>query len=310
MSNQNFLFVEKYRPQTIDECVLSDSMKDTFKEFVSKGQIPHMLFSGTAGTGKTTLARAVCRELGADLMYINASNESGIDTIRNKVIGFASVASFEGNLKVIILDECDHVTAPAQAALRATMEEFSATTRFILTCNFKNRIIDPLISRCSVFEFRPNETEKKDLTAKALRRVVEVMKKEEIEFELPTAIALVKQFYPDMRKILNEVQRSSSSGKLDADCLANNTSYDSLNNAMRTKKYMDVRKWVAQNPDLDANELFRYYYDNLTDLFEPKSIPQIVLMLAQYQHYAVSVVDQEINIMACLTEIMSAASWK
>lgn len=308
--NSNFLFVEKYRPQTIDDCILPESMKATFKDFVKQGQIPHMLFSGTAGTGKTTLAKAICREIGADVMYINASNESGIDTIRNKVVGFASIASFDGNLKVIILDESDFLTPNAQSALRSTIEEFSTSTRFIMTCNFKNRIIDPLISRCSVFEFRPTDTEKKELTAKALRRVTSILKTEDINFELPTVISLVKQFYPDMRKILNEIQRASTSGKLDADCLVNNTSYDSLNTAMQNKKFMDVRKWVAQNPDLDASELFRYYYDNLTELFEPKTIPQIVLILAQYQHYATTVIDQEINVMACLTEVMSSASWK
>jgi DNA polymerase III delta prime subunit len=210
----------------------------------------------------------------------------------------------------IVTHNCDHLTGNAQAALRAITEEFSKSTRFILTCNFKNRIIDPLISRCSVFDFKVLESDRKELTSKALKRVVDVLKKEQIEFDPPVVVQMVKTFYPDMRKILNEIQRASTSGKLDTTALVEQTSYDSLNESLRNKKFNDARKWVASNPDLDANELFSYYYENLLTLFEPKSIPQVVLLLAQYQHYASTAINQEINLMACLTEIMSVASWK
>jgi DNA polymerase III delta prime subunit len=309
-SNDSFLFVEKYRPKKIEDCILPKEVKKTMQDFVAKGQIPNMIFSGTAGTGKTTLARALCNELGADLLYVNASNESGIDSIRTKVVGFASIASFESNLKVIILDESDFLTANAQAALRAVIEEFSKSTRFVLTCNFKNRLIDPLHSRCSVFDFKIPDAERKDLTAQALKRTVDILKQEDISFEPPTVIALVKQFFPDMRKVLNELQRASSSGKVDAEALVSGTSYDELIASMKAKKFVDVRKWVARNPDLDHNELFRHFYDNMMDLFASKSVPVLILTLAQYQFYAASVVDQELNTMACLVEIMSQGEWK
>lgn len=309
-SNDSFLFVEKYRPQKIDDCILPEDLKSTMKEFVKQGQIPHMLFSGGAGQGKTTLARAVCNELGADVLYINASNENGIDAIRTKIVGFASTASFEANLKVVILDESDGLTHNAQSALRAISEEFHKTTRFILTCNFKNKLIEPLHSRCSVYEFRADEATKKDLIAQSLKRVVQILKAEQIEFELPTVVGIVKQFFPDMRKVLNEVQRASASGKIDIDALKTGTSYEELVIAMKSKKFVDVRTWMARNPDLDHQELFRHFYDNAMDFFEAKTVPAIILTLAQYQFWASSVVDQELNSMACMTEIMGQASWK
>lgn len=306
-----FLLTEKYRPSTVQECVLPARIKEKVSEFISKGQIPHMLLSGGAGQGKTTLAKAIAAELKADLMFINASNENGIDVIRNRITQFASTISFEGNLKIVLLDEADRLSANAQDSLKATMEQFHESTRFILTCNTKNRIIDPIHSRCVVFEFSQTAEEKKSLQVQALKRVIDIVKKEKIEYAIEPVAALVQKYYPDMRKILNEIQRYSSNGKIDAGILVQqNTTIDELVDHLKSKKFNDVRKWVARNPDLDHQSLYRYFFDNLTALFEPKSIPNIILILAQYQRWSIDVLDQEINLMACLVELVGVAEWK
>lgn len=308
---KSFLWVERWRPKTIENCIIPQDVKHQITEFVASGQIPHLLLSGTAGTGKTTLGRAIVDALGADLLFMNFSNENGVDTIRNKIVQFASTASFEGNLKIIIGDESDYLTPNAQASLRGIMEEFHKTTRFILTCNFKNRIIEPIHSRCTFIDFKIQDSEKKDMTAQMLKRCAGILKAEGVEFDPKALISLVQKNFPDFRKTLNELQRYATYGKIDAGVLVEqSTSYDDLVTFMKEKKFNDVRKWVARNGDVDSSQLFRYFYDNLTTLFAGKSIPNVVLILAQYQHYAALVIDQEINNIACLVEIMGSSEWK
>ena len=306
-----FLLVEKYRPETIDDCILPERIKSVLKEQIKKKQINNMLFSGTAGLGKTSAAKAICQEIGADVLYLNFSNETGIDTVRHRVAQFASTVSFDGNLKVIIGDEFERLSVQGQDALKAMIEQFHKTTRFIFTTNNKNRIIDPILSRCVDFEFNPTEAEKPELITMAFARVVKILKAEQIEYDGKSVAALVKKYYPDLRKILNEIQRYSASGTIDSGILVQeNTTLDTLIEHLKNKKFGDVRKWLARNPDLDHQALFRHFYDNLTELFNPSSIPDAVLILAQYQYYATRVIDQEINTMACLIELVKDVQWK
>lgn len=310
-TSDTFLWVEKYRPRLIEDCILPKEIKSQVKEFVSNGQVPHLLLAGGAGTGKTTLGRAIVNEVGADLLFMNFSNENGVDTIRNKIVQFASTASFEGNLKIVIGDEADYLTPNAQASLRGIMEEFHKTTRFILTCNFKNRIIDPIHSRCTFIDYKIPEAEKKDLMALMMRRAVTILKTEGIEYDAKAIASLVQKYFPDFRKTLNELQRYSTYGKIDSGILVTDaTSYDELVASMKDKKFADVRKWIARNSDIDSEQLYRYFYDNAGTLFEGKAVPNVILVLAQYQHYASMVVDQEINNIACMIELMSVAQWK
>ena len=306
-----FLFVEKYRPQTIEECILPVNVKKEISSFISKGEITNMLFSGSAGVGKTSLAKAICRQIGADMLYINMSNQTGIDVVRNQITQFASTASFEGNLKVVLGDEAERLGAAAQDSLKATIEEFHKNTRFIFTTNNVHKIIDPIKSRCTHFDFKISEADKKPMMAQMMKRCVEILKIEEIDYETSAIVALVQKNFPDFRKTLNELQRFSTYGKIDAAILVQDaTSFDDLTTAMREKKFAEVRKWVAKNGDMDSATLFRHFYENLNELFVGKSIPDIILILAQYQHYAAMVVDQEINNIACIVEIMGAAQWK
>ncbi len=312
MKSESFLFVEKYRPQTLDACILPKSVKDQMSDFIKQGQIPHLLLNGSAGTGKTTLAKAIANELHADLLFINFSNENGVDTIRNKIVQFASTASFEGNLKIVLGDECDFLTSNAQASLRGIMEEFHKSTRFILTCNYKNRVIDPIQSRCTVIDYKIPDSDRKDMMAQMMSRCVYIAKQENIEFETNAIVNLVQKHYPDFRKTINELQRQSTYGKISAVniAVANATVYDDLIEGMKTKKFVDVRKWFAKNSDIDSESLFRYFFDNANILFVGKSIPNIIITLAQYQHYASHVADREINNLACMIEIMGTAEWK
>ena len=307
----NFLWVEKYRPKTVKECILPNSIKTELQTFLDSNQIPHFLFSGSAGVGKTSASKAIADQLGADLLYINASNETGIDVIRNKVVQFASTASFEGNLKIVLLDEADRISANGQDALKATMEEFSKTTRFILTSNNKNRLIEPLHSRLTTFDFRIPEDEKKELLAQMMKRCAVILKQEGIEYDTKSLVSLVQKNFPDFRKTLNELQRYSTYGKIDAGVLiAEATSYEDLIGFMKEKKFKDVRSWIAKNSDLDPSAIFRYFYDNLGDLFEGKSQPNVVLLIAEAQKTAAIVVDQEINLCAFAIEVMGLAEWK
>lgn len=309
-----FLWVEKYRPQTIDECILPESIKKTFREFIASGELPTFLFSGGAGVGKTTVARALCNEIGAEYVFINGSDEGrSIDVLRGLVKGFASTVSMTDSPKIIIIDEADYMNASSiQPALRGFIEEFSNNCRFIFTCNFKNRIIEPLHSRCAVIDFKIDAAEKPAIAGAFYKRVCQILKKEGIEFDKKVVAELITKHFPDYRRILNELQRYSVSGKIDAGLLVNlsEDSYKELMVCMKGKDFTGVRKWVAKNSDSDATQLFRNLYDNSTEFLVNASIPQMVVILADYQYKAAFVADQELNIMAALTELMTSCEFK
>lgn len=293
------------------ECVLPKTTKSQIEAFIQKGQIPHMLFSGSSGTGKTTLAKVIASQLNADLLYINASNENGVDTIRTKIVQFASTASFEDNLKIVLLDESEMLSFAAQKTLLSTLEEFHESTRFILTCNFKNKLIDAIHSRCTHIDFTIPATEKQEMAGKIFKSINAILVAENIESDKKVIAAMVTKYFPDFRKMLNELQRFSVNGSIDASILVDaNTTTDELFEAMKAKKFMEVRKWFARNADLDHQALFRTIYDKAPELFLGPSLPSIILCLAQYQHMSASVVDQELNSVAMAVEIMASAEWK
>jgi DNA polymerase III delta prime subunit len=311
--SEQFLWVEKYRPKTIDECILPEGLKQTFKEFISSGQLPNFLFSGSAGVGKTTVAKALCNEVGAEYLLINGSEESGIDVLRTKIKSFASSVSLTDSKKVVILDEADYLNANStQPALRGFIEEFSANCRFIFTCNFKNRIIEPLHSRCSVVEFKIDNKDKQTIAAGFFKRATTILKDENIEFDPKVVAEVVTRHFPDYRRILNELQRYSVTGKIDSGILVNlsDESYRELINNLKTKDFTSVRKWVAKNSDIETTQLFRDLYDKAVDFLEPPSIPQLVLVLADYQYKAAFVADHELNTVAAMTEIMIQCKFK
>lgn len=308
-----YLWVEKYRPQTIDECILPDSMKKTFKEFISSGELPNFLFCGSAGVGKTTVAKALCNEIGAEYLFINGSEESGIDILRHKIKNFASSVSLTDAKKVVILDEADYLNANStQPALRGFIEEFSNNCRFIFTCNFKNRIIEPLHSRCAVVEFKIENSEKPKIAGEFFKRVKNILQTEGIESDLKVVAELISKYFPDYRRVLNELQRYSVSGIIDSGILVNlgDESYVELIKNLKAKNFTEVRKWVGKNSDVESTELFRKLYDKATDYLELGSIPNLVLILADYQYKAAFVADREINTMAALTEIMGQLKFK
>ena len=311
--DEQFLWVEKYRPQTINDCILPESLKKTLHQFIDSGELPNFLFTGGAGVGKTTVAKALCNEVGADYLFINGSEESGIDILRTKIKGFASTVSLTDSKKVVILDEADYLNANStQPALRAFIEEFSNNCRFIFTCNFKNRIIEPLHSRCAVVDFKIDNKEKQAIAAQFFKRVTQILKQESVEFDPKVVAELVTKHFPDYRRILNELQRYSVSGVIDVGILANmsDESFKELMTNMKEKNFTEVRKWVAKNSDADSAQLFRSLYDKSADYLEAKSVPQLVLILADYQHRAAFVSDHELNIMAAMTEIMSSCTFK
>lgn len=302
-----FLWVEKYRPQTIDECILPEDLKKTFKEYIEAGQLPNFLFHGSAGVGKTTVAKALCNEIGAEYIFINGSDESGIDVLRTKIKNFASSVSLTDARKVVILDEADYLNPNStQPALRSFIEEFSDNCRFIFTCNFKNRIIEPLHSRCAVVDFKISGPEKKQIAGQFFKRVVGILKSENVDFDPKVVAELVQKHFPDGRRIINELQRYSVSGKIDSGIFVNlsGDSYRQLYKLMKEKNFTEVRKWVAINSDGDTTRVFRELYDSSNTFLEPQSVPQLVLILADYQYKASFVADHELNLMACLTEVM------
>ena len=309
----DFLWVERYRPRKVDETILSDDLKQVFNQIVATGQLPNMLFTGTAGVGKTTVARALCNELGLDYILVNGSEEGNIDTLRNKVKSFASTVSLQGGYKVVILDEADYLNPQStQPALRGFIEEFANNCRFILTCNFKNRIIEPLHSRCSVYDFNIQRSEKPKIATAFYKRVVDILTTENVEFEPKALAILVEKHFPDFRRVLNECQRYSISGKIDAGVLSNlaDDNIKSLMSHLHAKNFRGMRQWVVDNIDVEPQAIFRKIYDTMVDYPQPQSIPQIVLILADYQYKNAFVADHELNVVACMTELMANAQWK
>ena len=303
-----FLWVEKYRPKKVEECVLSTDLRKIFLNVVNKGELQNMMFTGTAGTGKTTVARALCNELDLDYIVINGSEESGIDTLRNKIKQFASSVSLSGGYKVVILDEADYLNPQStQPALRGFIEEFSNNCRFILTCNFKNRIIEPLHSRCSVIEFTMPKKERDALAGLFMQRVQQILQVESINSDPAVLAELIIKYFPDFRRTLNELQRYSNFGKIDSGILVNSTdiSLDTLMSSLKLKDFKKMRHWVADNIDTEPASMFRKVYDNMNEFVEPQSIPQLVLILADYQYKNSFVADHELNMVACLTEVIT-----
>ena len=306
--NDVMLWVEKYRPSTISECVLTDDLKKTFQQFVDDGHIPNLLLSGGAGVGKTTVAKAMLDEIGATYMLINGSEESGIDVLRNKIKNFASTVSMDGNRKFVILDEADYLNPQStQPALRGFIEEFSNNCRFILTCNFKNRIIEPLHSRCGVYEFNTSKKSMIELCESFMARCKTILDNEKIEYDDKPLAELIMKFAPDWRRVLTELQRYSINGRIDSGVVANlqDKNFDDLFSHLKNKNFKSMRSWVVNNIDTDASAIFRAIYDRMIDKVAPQSIPQLVLLLADYQYKNAFVADHELNVVACLTEVMS-----
>ena len=310
-----FLFCEKYRPQVIDDCILPDDTKKTFKEFVEKGEIPNLLLSGPPGIGKTTIAKALCNELGADFYVINGSDEGRfLDTVRNQAKNFASTVSLTGSSKhkVIIIDEADNSGNDVQLLLRANIETFYNNCRFIFTCNYKNKIIEPLHSRCAVIDFTIKGKHRVQLAGAFFKRVLQILDAERIEYDEKVVAELVSKHFPDFRRVLNECQRYSTSGKIDSGILASfsDISVNELIKNLKEKNFTEVRKWVVSNLDNDASVLLRRVYDACYDYLLPQYIPAAVLIIARYQYQSAFSVDQEINLLAALTEIMCEVEWK
>lgn len=310
---EEYLWVEKYRPKTVDDAILPKHLKKTFKEILKTGEIPNLLFTGTAGVGKTTVAKALCNELGLDYLLVNGSEEGNIDTLRNKIKHFASTVSLQGGYKVVILDEADYLNPQStQPALRGFIEEFSNNCRFIMTCNFKNRIIEPLHSRCSVVEFNIAKKDMPDLCGSFMKRVGTILDGENVKYDQAVIAELIMKHMPDWRRVLNELQRYSVSGTIDTGILVSlsEVSIGNLMSAMKDKNFKKMRQWVTDNIDQEPAALFRKVYDNMAEYVEPQSIPQLVLILADYQYKNSFVADHELNMVACCTEIMAGVNFK
>ena len=310
---ETYLWVEKYRPNTINDCILPDNLKKTFTEFVNDKHIPNLILSGGPGIGKTTVAKAMLNEIGATYMLINGSEESGIDILRTKIKNFASTVSLEGGRKYIILDEADYLNAQStQPALRGFMEEFHKNCGFILTCNYKNRLIPPLHSRCSVVDFIIPKEQKPQLAQNFFIRVKSILNKENVKFDTKAVAELLNKFFPDWRRVLNELQRYSASGQVDAGILVNisDSNINELMHSLKQKEFTNVRKWIVQNLDNDPVRIFRRVYDNLYDCLDGSTIPHAVVILADYSYKSAFVADQEINLLACMTELMGQVKFK
>ena len=309
---ETFLWVEQYRPKDVVSCVLPKDLKDTFSEFVNQGYVPNLILSGGPGIGKTTIAKAVLGELGATHIMINGSEESGIDVLRTKIKNFASTVSLHGGRKYIILDEADYLNPQStQPALRGFMEEFHKNCGFILTCNYKNRLIEPLHSRCSVVEFMIPNSEKPKLAMTFMKRVANILADNDVKYDGRVVAEVINKHFPDWRRVLNELQRYSSSGSIDAGILVNISEVNirELMHSMKNKEFTNVRKWVVENLDNDPTRLLRRIYNSLYDHVDGSSIPHVVIILGEYQYKAAFVADQEINMLACLTEIMARAKF-
>ena len=308
---EHLLWTEKYRPRTVEECILPERLKAVFQEYVNQKEIPNLLLAGGAGVGKTTIAKAMCNEVGCDYMVINGSDENGVDTIRVKIKNYASSVSLSGGRKVVILDEADYLTPNAQAILRNAIEEFASNCSFIFTCNYKNKIIDPLHSRCAVIEFGLKNGEKAQMASAFFKRITHILNTEKVEFDEKVIAEVVKKHFPDFRRVINELQRYSKLGKIDVGILSQigDISLTQIVKHLKEKDFTSVRKWAATS-EIDNTTFFRKLYDALYDIVKPQSIPQAVLILADYQYKQAFVADHEINLVACLTEIMANVEFK
>lgn len=303
---EHLLWTEKYRPQTVEDCILPERLKKPFQEYVKQQNIPNLLLTGGAGVGKTTVAKAMCQEIGCDYLVINGSDESGIDTFRTKIKNYASSMSLSGGRKVIIIDEADYLNPNStQPALRNAIEEFAGNCSFIFTCNFKNRIIEPLHSRCAVVEFSLKNGEKDKMATQFFKRIQSILQSEKVDFDKAVIAELIKKHFPDFRRVLNELQRYAQFGAIDTGILAQlgDVSIKEIVKYISEKDFGSIRKWVAQQ-DVDSSVLYRKLYDALYEVLKPQSIPQAVIILADYQYKSAFVADQEINTVACLTELM------
>ena len=307
------LWAEKYRPLRVDDCILPARIKDILKNYVAKGDFPSLMFHGGAGTGKTSAAKAMTNELGMDTLVINVSNERGIDVLRTTIAGFATSVSLDGGLKCIILDEFDGATELLQKALRAAIEDYSINCRFILTCNYPNKIIDAIHSRTAPIDMRINKDEIVDICKQFLARVEQILKHENIDYERKAVATMIQRNFPDFRSILNQLQHVSATGKIDMEQIESmnqEMSITKLVKALKEKDFKSMRQWVATNANSDANILFRKVYDSLGEILQPSSIPEVIVLLAQYQHWAVTAIDPEINICACFVEIMAVGEFQ
>lgn len=309
--SDEILWCEKYRPTKVEDCILPENIKKTFQEYVDKKQIPNLLLAGSAGVGKTTIAKALCQEVGCDWIIINGSDENGIDVLRNKIKNYASSMSFAGGRKVVIIDEADYLNPNSiQPALRGAIEEFSSNCSFIFTCNYKNRIIEPLHSRCAVVDFKING-QKKSMMAQFFKRIVWILDQENIQFDKEVVATLVSKYFPDNRRVINELQRYSTSGKIDVGILSqvSDINITTLVKSLKEKNFAEAKQWVASNMDNDPIGIYRKIYDSMYDILKPNSIPQVVLLIARYQYQQAFSADAEINLMAFLVEMMIEAEF-
>ena len=308
-----FLWVEKYRPTKVEDCILPSKLKETFQEFVDAGHIPNLILSGSAGTGKTTIAKAMVEQIGSTWMMINGSEESGIDVLRTKIKNFASTSSLEGGRKYLILDESDYLNPQStQPALRGFMEEFHKNCGFILTCNYKNRLIEPLHSRCSGVDFRIPKGEINKLCTQFFKRVKSILDEEGVKYDDKVILELITKYFPDWRRTLNELQKYSVSGQIDSGILVNlsEVNINELMDALKNNEFTTVRKWIVNNLDNDPNRMFRVIYDSLYDYLDGSTIPHAVIIIGDYSYKSAFVADQEINMLACMTELMGAVKFK
>ena len=312
---KDFLWVEKYRPKKVSDCILPDTTINVFKGFVNQGEIPNLLLSGTAGVGKTTIAKALCEEIGASYIIINGSDEGRfLDTVRNRVRQFATTVSLTSGAahKVVIIDEADNTTNDVQLSLRTAVEEFHNNCRFIFTCNFINKIIEPLHSRCTVVDFRIKPDESQKLQASFFQRLMQILASEKVKYEQKVIAKLIKRYYPDWRRLINECQRYAATGNIDSAILVDvaDVNLDTLLKALKSKHFSVVKNWVVQHMDNDPTMVMRKIYDSLYDVLKPSSIPEAVLIIAKYMNSIPIVPDQEVNLLACLTEIMMSCEFK